>query len=235
MKIKWFTLIELIIVISIIMIVSSSWTYYFSKFIWSQKIKQELEIIKSDFDILDKNIKNYNIFDYKINLNIQTWSLAYTYYTNLFDTDNYQLLDLNSITWTWIIFTNDTSPNLWNFKIYKKNKLFINELLPWNISYSWNFYEENIYKINWNLSWIKINDIWIKYFSASNIENNSNNFLTLIWINTEKDKSWNSYSSITITNIWNKKELLWNWEILLNQAYLFFEREWIEETLLIQK
>ena len=233
-KIFAFTLIELIVVISIIMILSSSGVVYFFDFIWSQKLKQELEIIKEDFKELDKDIKNYNIFDYSLYLNTITWWLAYTYYTNIFDTNNSQIINFDSNSWTWIIEVNWWVWDLWNIKISKNKKFFVNEIIPWNNSFSWSFLDEDNYKVSWYLSWTIINDIWIKYFSVSNLDKKKWSFLELTGIFWLPNKWLPKYTSLKITNIWNKKEFFWDWTPL-NKVYLFFERDWREESILIKK
>ena len=231
----WFTLIELLVVISIIMIISTSWVFYFFNFIWSQKIKQEIEIIKDELRDIDKDIKTYKIFDYNLIFDTLSWSLAYTYYINFFDNSNSQIINFDSYTWKWIITISWWSPDLWNLKIYKNIKLSINEIISWNVSYTWSFLDKSDYKISGYLSWITLNDIKIRYFSETNLDKWKWDFLELMEINTLLDKTWSWYTNLKITNIWNKKEILWNWIDKLDKAYLFFEREGREENLLIEK
>jgi prepilin-type N-terminal cleavage/methylation domain-containing protein len=66
MKKSAFTLIELIVVISIMVIIASSSIFYFMHFIDSQKVNQKISIIDEQFKDLDKRVNKYTIFDYKL-------------------------------------------------------------------------------------------------------------------------------------------------------------------------
>jgi len=73
-----FTLVELLVVITIIMIITTSWTLYFFKFLDSTDLKNDISKIQSDINNFDFKIKNYEIFDYEVEF--LSGSLWYTYY-----------------------------------------------------------------------------------------------------------------------------------------------------------
>ncbi len=215
-----FTLIELLVVVTIIMVITTSWTIYFFNFLDSRDVKQNIEKIKNDIYKLDLKVKNYEIFDYKIEFS--TWSLWYIYYINNFDIPYNQTIELNTITWTWIIKTSALL-SWWIrlLKIYKKQKLYISRVLWSYDTYTWSFNSSNTYKITWTLSWKILNEIGIKYFSEENTFK-----LNIISNNINKATLCNNL--LTITNIWWKKSILC-WATQWLSAYLFFTDNWIED------
>jgi prepilin-type N-terminal cleavage/methylation domain-containing protein len=66
---KAFTLIELIIVITIITFITTSSVFYFLDFVKNQEIKQRIEVIENNIKQLDSDIKKYKIFDYELLFN----------------------------------------------------------------------------------------------------------------------------------------------------------------------
>jgi len=72
--VKAFTLVELIIVIAIITLISSSSVFYFLDFVKNQEINQRVQLIEDNLKKLDKDIKKYNIFDYELAFNTSNFS-----------------------------------------------------------------------------------------------------------------------------------------------------------------
>jgi len=225
-----FTLIELLVVISIIVISSSSWIFYFSEFIWKQELKRELFTFENNIKSLDNDIKHYKIFDYELQLDSTSLSQAYIYYTNKFDVPNFQFINFDSISGTWIIQISWSPNSLWNSRIYKHNKLLLNQIHTWDKTYTWNFSKKSTYIISGYLSWETLNNIYINYYN--NTDDKSN--IQLIWINSKKDQTWIEYNSVKITNIGWKKQIFWD-ITLLNEIYLFFENKWVETFIKINK
>jgi len=229
MKEKGFTLIELLVVTSIIIIITTSGTIYFFKFLDSTSIKSNIWSIKDNIDSFDIKVKDYKIFDYELVFN--SWSLWYTYKINNFDIPYYQNLTLDFNTWTWIIKTNVNSTGAIRLlKIYKKNKLFIERVLDSNDVYTWSFNDSSSYKIKWTLSWETLNEIGIKYYIEDNIIKWSNNSLTLDLISKDSDKM-HKCSYLKIKNIWWKKSI-YCWPDITNkisQAYMFFSQNTVEQ------
>ena len=229
---KAFTLIELLVVTTIIALISGSWVFYFLDFVKQQEVSQKLVIIKDDLESLDKQVKNYDIFDYELQFSTSnTGSLLYRTYVNNFDSDN-QTIEITSIdTWSWKI-TTIWSPT-WTgiIKIYKNHKLFLNKEIARNTTFEFNFKETPNYKITWTNSWKILNEINLKYFSEENLYPERNDLLELIEMNTAENKSWTWYTDLIIKNIWWKKTI-WSNE---NEIYLFFENNWIENFIKITK
>ena len=228
---KAFTLIELLIVISIITIISASWVFYFLDFVYEQEIGQKLTIVEDNLSDLDKNIKNYNIFDYELHLNTSTGSRWYITYINNFDLPYNQVINFDSRTWSGKISTNWTALETWNIKSYQDEKLLINTSTGADELLNFDYNKEQYYKIVSTFTWIVLNEIDINYFSEDNLYPENNKLLELISINSNEDKSWTNYSSIVISNLWWSKTI-WNNE---NEIYLFFEENWKEKFIKITK
>ena len=219
---KAFTLIELIIVITIITFITTSSVFYFLDFVKNQEIKQRIEIIENNIKQLDSDIKKYKIFDYELSFNTWNFSWAYIIYLNKFDNKYNQTIDFNTTTWSWIIITN-TSSWTWIIKIFKKQKLFIAKEYDSSSNFEFDFNKADFYKIKATLSWETLNDININYFSDDNINPSKNNNLDLIKISETKD--WSDIWNIKIKNIWWKK-IITDWTNKYNKIYLLFENNW---------
>jgi len=228
-----FTLVELIVVISILTLISAASVFYFLDFSKNQEIKQKLSLIEEEFKILDKKVKEYEIFDYELNINNSSLNLGYYIYINNFDIDNNQTLsDLNTTTWSWIIQLNWIPSYTWSLKLYKKQKLFLNKDVNYNETINFDFNTHQNYKITSTLSWEILNEIHIKYFSNDNIDHEKNNLIVLTKIS---DTIWWSHLwDIKITNIWWNK-IITDWTNEYNEIYLYFDNNWIEKFIKITK
>lgn len=227
---KAFTLIELLVVTTIIVIISSSWIFYFLDFVQDQEISQKIYIIEDNLDNLDKKIDNYEIFDYQLEFNTtNTWKLLYITYINNFDSNN-QIINITNINWDWEIIS---KPNTWSWKIkiYKKNKLFLNNNINRVDKFEFNFYDSESYKITWTLSWKILNEIKLNYFSENNLFPEKNDILELIKISDTIN--WLDIWNIIINNIWWKK-IIKKWLVEYNEIYLFFENNWKEKYIKIK-
>lgn len=234
LKNTWFTLIELLVVTSILILVSVSWVFYFNSFVNSYSLKSELSLLKDSFDELDNKVKSKEIYDYELYLS--ALSLLTYNYQNLFDNDYIQAfnsIDLNS--WSWYLSLKPHSWwEIWQLDLYADN-IFLEQgfLDSWD-TFSYNFINNQNYKLTWYFSWSLLNDININYFSETNLDKEKQDFLELLYINTQEDKLGDSISNLIIKNIWWKKELIWDWTNY-DELYLFFERAWYSETLKISK
>ena len=234
---KWFSLIELIIVISIMAIISVWGLSYFTGFIDDLKISNAVYEIKGDLDSLDNKVNKKEIFDYE--LYFSGSSLYYYSYENIFDLDyKLNIGDVDLITWSWVVEINwavsgtGIIRSYWDYKFIKQEEV----ILPNN--FTWKFGEYKNYTIKWNFSGQILNNIVINYFSDSNLDLEKQDYIRLIWINAEQDKSWDSYDKIVVKNILWKKIFynnLWA-EIDKDKIYLFFENNiWKIESLEISK
>ena len=69
----------------------------------------------------------------------------------------------NLSTWSWIL------------KIYKEEKLFLNEEIDRNSDFSYSFNDSQNYKITWTFSGETLNEIHINYFAEDNVRPEENN------------------------------------------------------------
>jgi len=237
---KWFTLIELLVVITILTTISVSWFWYFNWFLDKQELNWDLTLITSKINNLDYRVKSKEIFDYRLMFETNnSWSLMYKYYENYYDTIYNQDLKLNLFTWSWTITSNNwgwNDENVWQIKIYAKSKLLKEDFLSWTWIYNHNFDLYSSYKISWYLTWQILNDIYVDYFSEKNLDKINPSFLILSSINSEEDKSWNSYTWIIIENINNKKRILNLGDLneINTDLYLFFENNIVESFIKIK-
>ncbi len=212
----WFTFIELVVVISILLLISGYTITSFSKNLDSQSLLSEVNLINIKTSWLDKDIWK-EITDYSLYL--QTGS--FYYYT----TNNYYRDILNEISflwWTWTLKINhtwiETLTNnvkiLFKNKILSENNLFLTWTLQLDVSQIWNYYIKTQ-----NEKWT-LNDIFINYFSQIN-EDRQINLASII------DEDNNSYTWIVIKNwLGQTKEFYdFSWNKIDKKIILTFENE----------
>jgi len=230
---KAFTLIELIVVISIITITSTSWVFYFLDYVKNQEISQKINIIKNNINKIDTEVKKYEIFDYEMFFNTSNLTLWYITYLNNFDIPYNQTLTLNTITWSWNISIQWEASLTWTLKLYKKQKLFLDKEITYNESMDFDFNTDQYYKIKSTLSWEILNEININYFWEDNINAEKNNNIYLTKIEREDSSIINE---LTIKNVWWTKTFFsWALELNDNKIYLYFENNWLEKFIKLTK
>ena len=219
-KIKAFSLVELIIVSSILIIVSSSGVLYFSDFIDDLTFKKTINSINDNFETLDNKINKKEIFDYEIYLS--WWTDYYSSSENIFDLNTFiEFNELNN--WIWKFSFNWATSWTGNIKLYKDYKFIKNDIINYDWSFTWNLDNINKYKITWSFSWNTLNTINFNYFD-------NKKFIKLIKIMSGSV----NLDSIIIKNILWKKKF---WDNDLNEKIiLVFENEvWRIENLEIKK
>jgi len=232
-SLKAFTLIELIVVISIIIITSTSWVFYFLDYVKNQEISQKINIIKNNINKIDTEVKKYEIFDYEMFFNTSNLTLWYITYLNNFDIPYNQTLTLNTITWSWNILIQWEASLTWTLKLYKKQKLFLDKEITYNESIDFDFNTDQYYKIKSTLSWEILNEININYFWEDNINTEKNNNIYLTKIEREDSSIINE---LTIKNVWWTKTFFsWALELNDNKIYLYFENNWLEKFIKLTK
>jgi prepilin-type N-terminal cleavage/methylation domain-containing protein len=93
---KAFTLIELIVVTSIIILLSTAGVFYFSNFIQTNEANQDIASFEDNLKTLDSDVKRHKILDYTLVFHINT--LSYLVYKNIFFQDNTLTLDFDDAT-----------------------------------------------------------------------------------------------------------------------------------------
>ncbi|MDQ7009477.1 MAG: prepilin-type N-terminal cleavage/methylation domain-containing protein [Candidatus Gracilibacteria bacterium] len=225
---KAFTLIELLIVITIITIISSTGVIYFFRQVSSLKISSEIEKVVDTIEKLDSEIDNKKILDYNIFINKN--SFGFTGSINNIGLDYKQKLNMDFETGTGIINSNSGAI----LKIYSGIKFQETKLLNSSLIYNYNFSKNIESKILSSYSGSTLNEIFINYYSPDNIIENNENKLELININSESDKTGTGYISVEIKNLNGKKSITPDGGDV-SKIYLFFEREGVEKFIEIKK
>lgn len=233
---KAFSLIELVVVVSIIAVVWISSVSNFWLFSDSQNMQNQVSDFSSHLQELDKDIEQKNIFDYSLNL--KKWNLyfvvskneEFSYYKANIDIDNNSLTWVLSISWITSTWTN------WDFDLSYSD--FQNDTMTLDAldKYTYNFANNSSFIIDSYISWKMINSLKILYFSEKNMDlsEKSSNKVYLSDINTKANKTWSSLSSIFIQNINNKKFIKNKSEQIIDKVYLFFGTWWKEISLEIK-
>lgn len=215
-------MIELLVVISITMVLSTSAMIYFFWFIWWYEIKQDLKNIKSYILELDSQINNYEIIDYEIIFDTQSWALAYISYKDKVSSNRASELIYDSVSWTWKInVVNWSWSEVWNIKNYGWWKLIENIAIDWDDEYEYIFTWWLNHIVSWSVGWESLNSIEIITYWDQ---------VSIIWINELEDFSWTNINKLSLLNISWKKSLIWD-AINYTWAYLKFEKYWVEEIL----
>lgn len=225
----WFTLVEILVVISIMSVISIVWVTNFYSYIDSGELEDKIYVINRDLKEVDDNIKNYNIYDYEAHIKPWLW---YYYYTNYFDSDKKQTINIDFYSWIWII-ENVSLDNYLYLKIWNDRFTKIYNI-KYGTSFSWTFLDSISYKIDWTSSWNVLNNIVLKYFWEENLgyPKNDDNLIKLDEINTKEDKTWVKINELIIKNTWKWKELYWDLS-KIDEVYLFFSKKWKEDKLRI--
>lgn len=210
---KAFTLVELLVVISIIAITSIIWISSFFNFVWQQEINSKISTFEDDIKSLDKKVKNREIFDYKIVL--EEWKKTYKIVENSFDLEKFIAFSGSEI----VLENAETSDNF-GLKIYKWEKLSFSS---WSlVKYNLTLDENYDYKIIWFFP-DEINNIKIKNFeqnektmfllklTSSNIQRNKVMLKNILWKKFIVDNSWSNLDKLKI--IFEKDGKEWSLEI----------------------
>lgn len=236
-KIKAFTLIELIVVSSIMVLISATSVFYFIDFIHLQETEQKVQLLEMDMKKYDQSIKNKEIYDYTMEFNTEKSEQWYLVYTNNFDLPFSQKLEFNSVSWIGQLSSTWNNANVWSLQFFEKHKKIDTKTIAWDSTSFFSFKNSQIYKIVWKMDNTILNTIHVYYFSADNLENQQEGKLRLINIQNSQTSPTETYSELKITNIAWKKVIIWKnnlWEKDLTKAYLLFELNGKEIYLLIK-
>lgn len=234
MKTKAFTLIELLIVISIIIVVSTAWAFSFFDFLKKRELNLKLNEIEQFIVNKDKKINSKEIFDYKLTFDTNIKDYFYVY-ENLIDSNNTVrlLTDSKKLRLDKELENNQ----LWQISIFENWKLEKNET---NKEYDFTLNKNNVdYQIKNNII-IKTENLKDKKIPLNNIEiirldkeNQTENKIQLLGISSNENKIM-EWVVLDIENIsWKKTFYLDSNKI--ENVYLFFEKEWINSFINLKK
>jgi prepilin-type N-terminal cleavage/methylation domain-containing protein len=222
LKNKAFTFVEIIVTITIIALISSSWVFYFHDFIWKQEISIHINNFQNKISELNNDVKKHNTFDYIINFDKNShW---YTISENNIWTDYLQDVQFDTISNNWSVSVLPATNDIWEIKIYSWNKKIDEITRNWTDVINIDINKDT--KINWVLSWSTLNNISFNFFNNIDYSKTKN-----IYILDILDNTMTSYNSLTIENInWNIR-YLHNSNELTKPIIILFEKNWIEDRL----
>ena len=229
-----FTLIELLIVVSIIAIVTWSGLFYWFKQLSSIELSNKTKKVVDIIDNLDGQIYSKEIIDYTLLLDINKNKYWLDYSVNTLWLDYIQELDFDSEILSWTLSSTQT---WWTGSFVIKHYVWIKYIWEDIIQWWWtlvNTYAEGEdYKITSTLSGQTLNDIFVSYYDVDNIGTDDENKLELIELTSQ---DWNtSYSTITIENKNGQKSITWNNWNNLDSFSMKFEKQWAQHTIIITK
>lgn len=230
-KTQAFTLVELIVSISIIALISVSWLTYYSKITSWNKIQTELALLEDKINDLNFRVESKEIVDYNANL---SWSTYFSYIINKITTNSKTSFSLDENTKTLTLKTNLTNTWFWELTIFAWERVDYNALLNWddifsgtlnkNISNEIKLYFDN-----------KNHLLWIYYFSDDNLSYDEWK-LNFIWVYKNPERLWEVSKDFNLKNInWKLSFFDENIEWNVNDVYIFFEKSWEEKFVKISK
>lgn len=217
----WFSFIEIIIVVMLISITTTTGMYYFQDFLQKQESNIHIQNVYHTIESLDKKVKNKEISDYTVYLK----NNYYTISQNNLWVENPIVYQNNSASTGLFQLKNLDQSKVFQYTLLKNNKKIEEKNILWNQKIIFD-YKNNTMKIQWKL-W----DDFLNILEVSHLESEEN--LQIINI---LDKNNNSSNSLIIQNIWwLKKYKDWqSWNILDTPIEIFFEYNWYENNLILE-
>lgn len=207
MKIKAFTFVEILISITIIWITTSYWLYSFFNFYDSQELNNKIWYLDEYIKDKNKEVKNKKIYDYSIEL--RSWNNYLIYYSDIFEIDNYQKIEVNNSSGTINLTKQNPSDEI-NTKIFKNSKLFYNSGTN-SHKIDLDIQKFNDYKIISYLSWSiysYLNDIELVYLDKNSQIKDSEVFIEKItyswWLNLDNIEIKNINNYISFYSSWSE-------------------------------
>ena len=156
-----FTLIELIVVSTIIVFLSASSVFYFFDFVDRRDLIAHTNTLQNRFDELKNQVKNFEISDYTLTF---TWGLSYYIWdinTLWVNTPMQLYIDPGNFSFTLSIagWNNDQS---WTYTILTDNKLHTQKTTSAYIDQVFQFRSDVFYVITWYLDNTPLNTIIIE-------------------------------------------------------------------------
>lgn len=216
-----FSLIEILVVVLLITIVSTTWMYYFQDFLQKQESNIHIQSLDQKIELLDKKVKNKTIYDYSLTLENNYIKVS----ENIYGLDNIITFQRNSENSWYFSLSPIEENNIFQYIILKNWKKIEENNIPWDGNISVNISDWNI-QISWKLWDTILNNSGFSYLDE-------NKFLKIYDI---VDNNNESTQSLIIQNIsWLKKYKNWqNGNILDTPIEIFFEYKWFQNTLILE-
>lgn len=203
---SWFTLIEILISMTIIIIL---WVYSFS---WLHKSflnkipENEFSLFLDKLSTLDENIwKLHN--DYTLDIIQKPF---YIYTINSLWKDNTQSISFDETSFSWTVTT--TASGTYSFFVYKDNVHITSS--TWE-TLDFYFVDPGSYQVQTMIWWEFLNPLFVEYFSQIDKEN-------LISFDQSDIGTW-----ITLQNLfWQNRKIYWlDWTTISDKVGLWFRTD----------
>lgn len=216
-----FSLIEILVVVLLITIVSTTWMYYFQDFLQKQESNIHIQSLDQKIELLDKKVKSKTIYDYSLTLENNYIKVS----ENIYGLDNIITFQRNSENSWYFSLSPIEENNIFQYIILKNWKKIEENNIPWDGNISVNISDWDI-QISWKLWNTILNNSGFSYLDE-------NKFLKIYDI---VDNNNESTQSLIIQNIsWLKKYKNWqNGNILDTPIEIFFEYKWFQNTLILE-
>lgn len=212
--------VEVLVVVTIVMIISTSWFLYLTKLLWTTELKSELETFTVFLDNLYQEVRLGKRLSYEVNFGL---SGGYTYYLDA-NSDKYAIFQTSNFdTGVFVLSSVWASSESWTLDLYsndkkKSSELYLSTSTP---SVTLKTTKDNVYKsyFTWEFS----NELWASYFSDDNVGTNQDRYTKIVAINAQPDRAGTVYTSLKIVNK-NGNRKLYSGTTQLTWAYVFFQK-----------
>lgn len=213
MKKTAFTLIELIVSTSIIIIISVVSVSGFFDFLDNRTANIKISEFSEIVNDLDKKVRRKDTMDYEITLDTSMSGSIFVY-ENILYSDYY--ISFNN--WVLTLLGGLDYNQIWS--VFKFNESIVEDSFITNSELSLTLDDSVDYEIESRVYRIDIveNDTWERELKilehyTNNIKllrlDKENKEFALLWFSITED--WNKTWKMTIKNIWWKKEFIWEW------------------------
>lgn len=228
-KVRAFTLVEIIVVISIMTLLSTTWVFYFVDFVKTTQQTKYTQDIKDILEDYENKIKNKNIYDFEALFN-RNQPLSLYVYSNVYDNPYVQTIVFDGTTKIAALNRSHTG----SIQFYTGNKLFTQKISPL-LNENYSFSGSQRYQILWKTISLdnqleNFNEIDFYYLWENNIDSEDNNDIKIVNINTQIDGSGTNINILKYQNIYGNKTLFWD-GVDINEAHLFIEYAWKIQTI----
>ncbi len=213
---KGFTLVEIMVVITLITLLTTVWVFSFIHNIQKQQFRSELIMLENLTKDLDGQIGK-TITDYTISFHTGT---LYQVSLNKLYKDVTQNISFSGTLWTLTL--SESAQGMYELFLYKDNKYVTKEFFGSGWIFVYDFQEKWNYRIEWYLNAQELNTLEIRFYSSLGYEN--------AWEDILLTSPHRGEISANIS--WEKKFLQWNESV--PTLSLEFEQNGILETLLFK-